>query len=401
MESYQPTWSRFTLGRFQDEDVDEDIIPGRLKLMAMPFEKIVDINETIELWKIAVKVHQKWTVISNIKEHIELIFVDDDGTDVHVIVPITLKATFDSVLLVNNTYTVTNFLPQINDLRFKTSEHPFVIKITPETHVSDINKHEIPGKRLNFKSFAEIISGNWRNNLLVDRPTSNISQFLFFLHQPTTIEVKLFDDQVNQIRESVDEAILVGEWNTINDLEITSKLNSQFLPSDPSAIMNNTTPEKAKATTSPPVTPINQKVNTTTPPPVTPMGKGSISQIKNEPTWRRRRLDEVYIQYEELRNSRNINERNLVLPIAGSSSNLVDAPIYDSGNKPKGKGVVEVEEIVVGEHVTLKGLMQGCNKGEAMNLKRKQVDLGEKGGKGKIVDGKIGRTTADAAPSQY
>lgn len=76
---------------------------------------------------------------------------------------------FDSVLLVNNTYTMTNFLPQINDLIFKTLEHPFVIRFTPGTHVSDINKHEIPGKRLNFKPFAEIISGNWRNGLLIGK----------------------------------------------------------------------------------------------------------------------------------------------------------------------------------------------------------------------------------------
>ncbi|KAI5408452.1 hypothetical protein KIW84_054330 [Lathyrus oleraceus] len=128
--------------------------------MARPFEKITDINKTKELWKIAVKVHHKWTVISNNKEHIQLIFVDANDTDVHVIVPTTLKATCDSVLLVNNTYTVTNFLPQINDLMFKTSEHPFVIRFIAGTCVSDINKHEIPGKRLNFKPFAESISGN-------------------------------------------------------------------------------------------------------------------------------------------------------------------------------------------------------------------------------------------------
>ncbi|KAI5408451.1 hypothetical protein KIW84_054329 [Lathyrus oleraceus] len=136
--------------------------------MAKPFEKINDINKMKELWKIAVKVHHQWTVISNNKEHIELIFVDANGTDVHVILPTTLKATFDSVLFVNNTYTVTNFLPQINDLMFKTSEHPFVIRFIAGTRVSDINKHEIPGKRLNFKPFSEIISGNWRNDLLVD-----------------------------------------------------------------------------------------------------------------------------------------------------------------------------------------------------------------------------------------
>lgn len=44
--------------------------------MARSFEKIADINKTKELWKVAVKVHHKRTIISNNKEHIELIFVD-------------------------------------------------------------------------------------------------------------------------------------------------------------------------------------------------------------------------------------------------------------------------------------------------------------------------------------
>lgn len=46
--------------------------------MARPFEKIDDINQMKELWKVAIKVHHKWIVISNNKEHIELIFVDAD-----------------------------------------------------------------------------------------------------------------------------------------------------------------------------------------------------------------------------------------------------------------------------------------------------------------------------------
>ncbi|CAK8533959.1 unnamed protein product [Lathyrus sativus] len=91
--------------------------------MAMPFEKIGDIFDKKELWKIVVKVHHKWTVVSNNKEHLELIFVDAEGKYIHVIVPTALKGTFDSVLHVNNTYTMTNFKPQPNDLVFKTSDH--------------------------------------------------------------------------------------------------------------------------------------------------------------------------------------------------------------------------------------------------------------------------------------
>ncbi|KAI5397999.1 hypothetical protein KIW84_063707 [Lathyrus oleraceus] len=102
-------------------------------------------------------------------------------------------------------------------------------------------------------------------------------------------------------------------------------------------------------------------------------------------------MDEVYIQFEELRNSRSINDKNNGLPITGSSANLVDGP--------KGKRVVEVEDIVVDEQVSLKGLMQGCKEGEAKNMKVKEVDFREEGGKGKSVDGNIGRTTTYVASS--
>ncbi|CAI8601961.1 unnamed protein product [Vicia faba] len=48
--------------------------------MARPFEKIADISGQKELWKVFVRVHYKWTVITNNNEHLELIFVDDDVT---------------------------------------------------------------------------------------------------------------------------------------------------------------------------------------------------------------------------------------------------------------------------------------------------------------------------------
>lgn len=44
--------------------------------MTRLFEKISDTCDQKELWKVTVKVHHKWTVITNNKEHLELIFVD-------------------------------------------------------------------------------------------------------------------------------------------------------------------------------------------------------------------------------------------------------------------------------------------------------------------------------------
>lgn len=81
--------------------------------------------------------------------------------------PFTLKVTFDSVLHIDNTYIVANFLPLPNDLMFKTSKHQFMIRFIAGTFVSDTNKHEIGGKKLNFKPFADILTGKWKNDLLI------------------------------------------------------------------------------------------------------------------------------------------------------------------------------------------------------------------------------------------
>lgn len=46
--------------------------------IARPFEMVKDINDTKELWKIVVRIHHKWTVISKTKESLKMIVVDKD-----------------------------------------------------------------------------------------------------------------------------------------------------------------------------------------------------------------------------------------------------------------------------------------------------------------------------------
>lgn len=46
--------------------------------MARPCEKVCDINETKDLWKVVVRVHHKWSVLSNDKEHFEMIVFDNE-----------------------------------------------------------------------------------------------------------------------------------------------------------------------------------------------------------------------------------------------------------------------------------------------------------------------------------
>ncbi|XP_058738575.1 uncharacterized protein LOC131610581 [Vicia villosa] len=55
--------------------------------MSRPVERIAEINDGKELWKIVVRIHHRWNIVSNNKEHFEMIFVEKLGDDIHVVVP--------------------------------------------------------------------------------------------------------------------------------------------------------------------------------------------------------------------------------------------------------------------------------------------------------------------------
>ncbi|XP_058746645.1 uncharacterized protein LOC131619576 [Vicia villosa] len=136
--------------------------------MARPFELVKNINDTKELWKLVVHIHHKWTVVNKNKEHFELVVVDKDGCDIHVKVPHPFKQAYDSLLTVDNTYTISNFQVSLNDLLFKPSDHKFMLTFTGGTSVTDKNKHDIPAKPLKFTSFTDIMTGNWKKDVLID-----------------------------------------------------------------------------------------------------------------------------------------------------------------------------------------------------------------------------------------
>ncbi|XP_058742238.1 uncharacterized protein LOC131614692 [Vicia villosa] len=90
------------------------------------------------------------------------------GCDVHVVVPPAHKAAYYEKFALNSTYTVSNFKVQPNKLLFKPSTHKYLVKFTGGTSVSDVNKHEIQPKQRKFTRFADIITGKYRKDLLLD-----------------------------------------------------------------------------------------------------------------------------------------------------------------------------------------------------------------------------------------
>ncbi|XP_058751503.1 uncharacterized protein LOC131624572 [Vicia villosa] len=135
--------------------------------MARPFERISDINDTKDLWKVAVRVEHKWSVISNNEEHFEMIFVDKHGCDIHVVVPTTYTAAYNDRFALDQTYTVSNFKVEPNKLVFKPSSHRFLVNFTGGTAVSNVNKHEIQPKQHRFTRFADIITDKFQKNMLI------------------------------------------------------------------------------------------------------------------------------------------------------------------------------------------------------------------------------------------
>ncbi|XP_058726916.1 uncharacterized protein LOC131598318 [Vicia villosa] len=73
--------------------------------MSMPVERITEINDGKELWKIVVRIHHRWNVVSNNKEHFEMIFVDKLGDDIHAVVPAPHVSVFTEKCLLGHTYT--------------------------------------------------------------------------------------------------------------------------------------------------------------------------------------------------------------------------------------------------------------------------------------------------------
>ncbi|XP_058784467.1 uncharacterized protein LOC131659272 [Vicia villosa] len=159
--------------------------------MARPFEPVKNINDTKELWKAAVCIHHKWSIANKNKEHFELVVVDKDasmsiwllrllllfiGCDIHVKVPNAFKQAYDSLLTVGNTYTISNFQVSLNDLLFKPSYHKFMLTFTGGTSVTDKNKHQIPAKPLKFTSFTDIMTRNWKKDVLIEIGYTQLQQ---------------------------------------------------------------------------------------------------------------------------------------------------------------------------------------------------------------------------------
>ncbi|MCH82309.1 replication protein A 70 kDa dna-binding subunit C-like, partial [Trifolium medium] len=138
--------------------------------MARKFESVKDINDGKDLWKISVKIREKWSNSKDGKQSIELLVVDDKGDDISVFIPHEVIQNSEKLieLTVNNTYTMQNFQVSKNDDLYKASHHVYKLRFNGGTIVKDVNVHKIADPVTNCKPFIQIANLDFREDLLYD-----------------------------------------------------------------------------------------------------------------------------------------------------------------------------------------------------------------------------------------
>ncbi|KAK2381460.1 hypothetical protein QL285_069055 [Trifolium repens] len=139
--------------------------------MSRGFDAVNDINDSKELWKLAVRVEDLWTVTHRGKEHLEFLILDKQGDQIQVILPSELCPLWKSTLVEGATYVMKNFKTQPNDFNLKYCIHPFKLVFVGGDGGTTIKPQlipEIPDYNLNFKPFDEILEGKYHAEVLVD-----------------------------------------------------------------------------------------------------------------------------------------------------------------------------------------------------------------------------------------
>ncbi|KAE9607635.1 putative nucleic acid-binding protein [Lupinus albus] len=136
--------------------------------LSRPFDFINDLNDSKYLWKIAVRITQIWYVqIPPKPGHLEMILMDSKGDKIQVSVRNDEFNQWSQCLLENSTYVMHNFNVMKNDLQYKACDHVYIMQFTPYTTLKQREFHDILELEYDFKNFSDILSGNFRSDLLI------------------------------------------------------------------------------------------------------------------------------------------------------------------------------------------------------------------------------------------
>ncbi|XP_058774975.1 uncharacterized protein LOC131649231 [Vicia villosa] len=131
--------------------------------MSRPIEPLKEINDSKDLWKIAVRCKHLWTVTSSSnKEHMEM------RDMIQPVVPSYLLSKFKSEIETGNSYIMQNFKVGKNDFAFKSTNYTYKLVFCGSTFVKKAEFPDIPHNYLNIIGLNSIVEGRFQSNVLVD-----------------------------------------------------------------------------------------------------------------------------------------------------------------------------------------------------------------------------------------
>lgn len=138
--------------------------------MSREFDFIKDLTKDREIWKIAVRVVDSWTVIgTNGNPHLEMVIVDAKGDRVQAVTRYKEFEHWKSFIVDHKVYVLHNCHVYPNDTGFKICEGPFKVvfgsgtKLTTGDDITNLPPHEY-----RFKSFKETRDGKFKINVLYE-----------------------------------------------------------------------------------------------------------------------------------------------------------------------------------------------------------------------------------------
>ncbi|KAG4996998.1 hypothetical protein JHK84_028030 [Glycine max] len=135
--------------------------------MARILDKIKSIDGSREMLKLAVRVTNLWFVgTPNKSEQAEMIIVDSEGDQIHVVCKADQLKSWKADLKENSTYVMHNFKVVKNDSQFRVCEHEYKLVFIRVTVVREADLHELSFKEFKFVEFGNVVAGNFVASLL-------------------------------------------------------------------------------------------------------------------------------------------------------------------------------------------------------------------------------------------
>ncbi|RZC19401.1 hypothetical protein D0Y65_006292 [Glycine soja] len=139
------------------------------KVMARVPDKIKLIDGSREALKLSIRITDLWFIgIPEKSEQAEMVVVDSDGDEIHVVCKQDQLKPRKADLKENLTYVMHNFKVMKNDEKFRVCDHEYKLCFTGVTVVRQSDMEHLPFRKFRFVDFSNVIAGHFQTRLLVD-----------------------------------------------------------------------------------------------------------------------------------------------------------------------------------------------------------------------------------------